>query len=123
MRPSHRRVFLPRHRFEGRDRRSILPLDEQSLGRDPPPGVAVGERADELFRLFLAEGGTGAPLRPPLYPPPSAGGGYRGGHDAPDAAAAAALQVELLFHVVRQRQRRLDHLAVEIEEIDRSIGT
>src|SRR5262245_37421267 len=43
-------------------------------------------------------------------------------HDSPNSASAAALQIELLLDVVRQRQRRFDHFAVEITNVDRTVG-
>src|SRR5262249_28509696 len=48
---------------------------------------------------------------------------YPFGNDTPDATPAAALQVELFLDVLRQRKRRLDHLAVEVDNVESAVRT
>ena len=83
-------------------------LVEEPLGGAPNPRMAVSQRGRELPRVRLGE--SRQRFRLVLVR-----------HDAPDAPAVAAFQVQLLLDVVRQRQRRLDHFAVEVEDVERPV--
>src|SRR5262245_60684907 len=106
------RRFTFEHRLrQQRDRALILPLQKQTLRRQPPPAVRMRQQANEFRSSRLSQ------IR--SY-------GLRfwriSRHDAVDAShRVAAVKVHILLELFGNRFRRLDELAIHVHDVEVSV--
>ena len=104
-----RRLRLAGQLLEQRNRRPVLPLEEQARRRVAMPAVRMIEQRDQLRRRRLAEmrqRPTDESVR----------------HDPPDSATIEArTRMQLLDEIGRDRVDRLDQLAVDVDDVETAV--